>query len=155
MSGLVPIMVSSSLALFSCQDPRPEPAPPTPVNLAVVRSQHVLYDDDYPATTQALSQVDLHAQVTGYITGIYFTEGTHVHKGQKLYAIDERLYQAAYDQAAANVKVAQGNEVQAQQDADRYQYLMQHNAVAKQTLDHAVIALQNAKNEVAAGQQAL
>ena len=155
MSRLVPIMVVSSLALFSCQDPHPAPAPPTPVNLAVVRSQHVLYYDDYPATTQALSQVDLHAQVTGYITGIYFTEGTHVHKGQKLYAIDERLYQAAYDQAAANVKVAQGNEVQAQQDADRYQYLMEHNAVAKQTLDHAVIALQNAKNEVAAGQQAM
>ena len=111
------MVISSSLALFSCQDPHPATVPPTPVNLAAVRSQHVLYYDDYPATTQALSQVDLHAQVTGYITGIYFNEGTHVHKGQKLYAIDERLYQAAYDQTAANVKVAQGNEVQAQQDA--------------------------------------
>lgn len=149
------IVICSILALYSCQDPRPAPASPTPVNLAAVRSQSVLYYDDYPSTTQALSQVDLHAQVTGYITGIYFNEGTHVHKGEKLYAIDERLYQAAYDQAAANVKVAQGNEVQAQQDADRYQYLIEHNAVARQTLDHAVIALQNAKNEVAAGQQAL
>jgi len=149
------MVISSSLAFFSCQDPRPAPAPPTPVNLAAVRSQHVLYYDDYPATTQALSQVDLHAQVTGYITGIYFSEGTHVHKGQKLYAIDERLYQAAYDQAAANVKVAQGNEVQAQQDAGRYEYLNQHNAVAKQVLDHAEIALQNAKNEVLAARQAV
>jgi len=144
-----------SLALFSCQQKPPAPNPPTPVNLSTVSSSSVLYYDNYPATTQALSQVDLHAQVTGYITGIYFTEGTHVHKGQKLYAIDERLYQAAYDQAAANVKVAEGNQVQAQQDADRYQYLIQHNAVAKQTLDHAVIALQNAKNQVAAAEQAL
>jgi membrane fusion protein (multidrug efflux system) len=145
----------NSLALFSCQQKPPAPNPPTPVNLATVKTEGVLYYDNYPATTQALSQVDLHAQVQGYITGIYFTEGTHVHKGQKLYSIDERLYQAAYDQAAANVKVAEGNQVQAQQDADRYQYLIQHNAVAKQTLDHAVIALQNAKNEVAAAQQAL
>lgn len=144
-----------SLALFSCQQKPPAPNPPTPVNLDTVRSSGVLYYDNYPATTQALMQVDLHAQVQGYITGIYFTEGTHVRKGQKLYSIDERLYQAAYDQAAANVKVAEGNQVQAQQDADRYQYLIQHNAVAKQTLDHAVIALQNAKNEVAAAQQAL
>ena len=144
-----------SLALFSCQQKPPAPNPPTPVNLSTVSSKSVLYYDNYPATTQALSQVDLHAQVTGYITAIYFTEGTHVHKGQKLYAIDERLYQAAYDQAAANVKVAEGNQVQAQQDADRYQYLIQHNAVAKQTLDHAVIALQNAKNQVAAAEQAL
>jgi membrane fusion protein (multidrug efflux system) len=120
-----------------------------------VKSQPVLYYDDFPATTQALSQVDLHAQVTGYVTAIPFTEGTHVHKGQKLYEIDERLFKAAYDQAAANVKVAEGNQQQAQQDADRYQYLIQHNAVAKQTLDHAMIALQNAKNETAAAQQAL
>jgi membrane fusion protein (multidrug efflux system) len=155
MSRLVSItVISSSLAWCACQDRPPAPQPPTPVNLIAMKSQPVLYYDDYPATTQALSQVDLHAQVTGYITGIYFNEGTHVSRGQKLYAIDERLYQAAYDQAAANVKVAQGNEVQAQQDADRYQYLIQHNAVAKQTLDHAVIALQNAKNEVAAAQQA-
>jgi len=156
MSRLASILVfSTGLALFSCQQKPPAPNPPTPVNLATVKSQSVLYYDDYPATTQALSSVDLHAQVTGYVTTILFTEGSHVHKGQKLYEIDERLFKAAYDQAAANVKVAEGNQQQAQQDADRYQYLIQHNAVAKQTLDHAIIALQNAKNETAAAQQAL
>jgi len=157
MNRLASILVLiPSLAIFSCQQKPPATTnPPTPVNLATVRSQPVLYYDDFPATTQALSQVDLHAQVTGYVTAILFTEGTHVHKGQKLYEIDERLFKAAYDQAAANVKVAEGNQQQAQQDADRYQYLIQHNAVAKQTLDHAVIALQNAKNETAAAQQAL
>src|ERR1700743_1562475 len=155
MSRLAMTLVTfSGLVFFSCQQKPPAPTPPTPVNLAKVKTQPVLYYDNYPATTQALSQVDLHAQVTGYITGIYFTEGTHVHKGQKLYEIDERLFKASYDQAASNVKVAEGNQVQAQQDADRYQYLIEHNAVAKQTLDHAVIALQNAKNETAAAEQA-
>ncbi len=149
------LVLISGLAFFSCQQKPPAPNPPTPVNLFTVKSEPVLYYDNYPATTQALSQVDLHAQVTGYITGIFFTEGTHVHKGQKLYIIDERLYKAAYDQAEANVKVAQGNQVQAQQDADRYQYLIQHNAVAKQTLDHAVIALQNSKSQTEAAQQAV
>lgn len=156
MSRLALILVLiSGLAFSSCQQKPPAPNPPTPVNLATVKSQPVLYYDNFPATTEALMQVDLHAQVTGYVTGIYFIEGTHVHKGQKLYSIDERLFQASYDQAAANVKVAEGNQTQAQQDADRYQYLIEHNAVAKQTLDHAVIALQNAKNETAAAEQAL
>jgi membrane fusion protein (multidrug efflux system) len=113
----------------------------------------VLFYDKFPSTTEALEQVDLHAEVTGYITGIFFTEGTHVKKGQKLYSIDERLYQSAYDQAKANLQVAQGNTKQAQQDADRYQYLMDHNAIAKQVLDHAVIALQNAKNQEDAANQ--
>lgn len=156
MSRLASILVFvPGLALFSCQEKPPAPNPPTPVNLAAVKSSSVLYYDDYPATTQAMSSVDLHAQVTGYVTAIFFTEGSHVHKGQKLYEIDIRLFKAAYDQAAANVKVAEGNQQQAQQDADRYQYLIQHNAVAKQTLDHAMIALQNAKNETAAAGQAL
>jgi membrane fusion protein (multidrug efflux system) len=154
MSRLASILVLIPALALSCHEKPPAPNPPTPVNLATVRSSSVLYYDDFPATTQALSSVDLHAQVTGYVTAIYFTEGSHVHKGQKLYEIDERLFKAAYDQAAANVKVAEGNQQQAQQDADRYQYLIQHNAVARQTLDHALIALQNAKNETAAAEQA-
>jgi membrane fusion protein (multidrug efflux system) len=149
------LVIISGLAFFSCQQKPPAPTPPTPVNLVTVKLQPVLYYDKYPSTTQALSQVDIRPQVQGYITGIFFTEGTHVHKGQKLYEIDERLYKAAYDQAVANVKVAQGNMEQAKQDADRYQYLNTHNAVAKQVLDHAVIALQNANNEVQAAQQAV
>jgi membrane fusion protein (multidrug efflux system) len=78
-----------------------------------------------------------------------------VKQGQKLYEIDERLYKAAYDQAQANLKVAQGNKTQAQQDADRYRYLIAHNAVAKQVADHAFIALDNANNEVLAAEQAV
>jgi membrane fusion protein (multidrug efflux system) len=157
MSRLASILVfTATLAIFSCQQKPPAtPNPLTPVNLATVKTSAVTYFDDYPATTQALSSVDLHAQVTGYVTAILFTEGAHVRKGQVLYKIDERLFKASYDQAAANVKVAEGNQQQAQQDAERYQYLIQHNAVAKQTLDHANIALENAKNQTAAAQQAL
>lgn len=149
------LVLVSVLAFFSCKEKPPAPTPPTPVNLITVKSQPVYYYDKYPSTTQALSQVDIRPQVQGYITGIYFTEGTHVYKGQKLYEIDQRLYRAAYDQAQANLKVAQGNTLQAKQDADRYQYLNSHNAVAKQVLDHAMIAYQNANNEVQAAEQAV
>jgi membrane fusion protein (multidrug efflux system) len=78
-----------------------------------------------------------------------------VHKGQVLYEIDQRLYQQAVDAAIANLKVQQGNLVQAQQDADRYEYLNSYHAVAKQQYDHAVIALQNAKNQVQASEEAV
>jgi membrane fusion protein (multidrug efflux system) len=143
-----------SILFFSCKQKQPPPNPPVPVNVISVKSQKVYYYDNFPATTEALSQVDLHPQVQGYITGIFFTEGTRVHKGQKLYEIDKTLYQAAYDQAVANVKVAEGNQVQAKQDADRYTYLNSHNAIAKQVLDHAVIALDNAQSQVKAAQEA-
>src|SRR5579871_247220 len=113
--------------LFACGEKPAPPTPPTAVNLITATAQTVLYYDKYPSTTVALSQVNLNAQVTGYITGIYFTEGTHVHKGQKLYSIDERLYQASVDQAKANLRVDSGNLQGVQQDADRYLYLKQYN----------------------------
>ena len=53
----------------------------------------------------------------------------------------------------ANLKVAQNNQEQAQQDNDRYEYLNAQNAVAKQIYDHAVIALKVAKSATAAAEQ--
>ena len=142
-------------AVFSCKQKPPPPTPPVPVNLDTVTAQHVVYYDKYPATTAALSQVTLLPQVQGYITGIFFTEGSLVKKGQELYEIDKRLYQAAVGSAEANLKVIQGNLAQAQQDADRYVYLNNYKAVAKQLYDHAVIALQVAKDSVKAAEEAV
>ena len=156
MNRLASILVLiSALAFFACEHKQTPPTPPVPVNLITVTAQRVLYYDRYPATTIALKQVALNAQVTGYITSINFTEGTHVHKGQLLYKLDERLYQATVDQARANLRVDSGNLKQQQQDADRYIYLAKHNAVATQLVDHQLIALQNAKDSVEAAQQAL
>src|SRR5580658_11321507 len=106
----------SGVGFFSCKPKTTPPTPPVPVNLMTVTAQRVLYYDKYPATTVALNQVTLNAQVTGYITRINFTEGTHVRKGQLLYELDERLYQAAVEQARANLRVDSGNLLQVQQD---------------------------------------
>jgi membrane fusion protein (multidrug efflux system) len=156
MNRLASILVLiSALALFSCEHKQTPPTPPVPVNLMTAKATTVLYYDKYPATTIALKQVGLYAQVTGYITAINFTEGTHVRKGQVLYTLDTRLYQASVDQARANLRVDSGNLKQQQQDADRYVYLAKHNAVATQLVDHQLIALQNAKDSIIAAQQAL
>jgi RND family efflux transporter MFP subunit len=149
------LLLIACLLFASCNKKHTPPVPPTPVNAFTVKAQTVLYYDRYPANIVALSQVDLRGLVQGYITGIFFTEGSHIHKGQKLYEIDQQLYEASYNQAKANVQVAEGNLKQAQQDADRYVYLNSQDAIAKQTLDHAVITLQNAKNTVTGAQQAL
>src|ERR1017187_993158 len=145
-------IIIMSLVFYSCKEKQQAPPAKVPVNLYRVALQHVYYYDQYPATTEALSQVNLVPQVQGNITGIFFTEGTHVKKGQKLYEIDQRLYTDAYNQAVANLKVSQGTQAQAQQDADRYVYLNQYHAVAKQLYDHAIITLDNAKNATKASE---
>jgi membrane fusion protein (multidrug efflux system) len=140
------IAILSSLVLFSCKPKQPQPPPPVPVNLFTVAARPVVYYDRYTATTVALSQVNLLPEVQGYITGIFFKEGMYVRKGQKLYEIDRRIIEANYNTADANLKVAEGNLKQARQDADRYEYLYNNKAVAKQLYDHAVITLENSQN---------
>ena len=134
------------LLLSSCKQKQAPPPMPIPVNLFTVKAQPVVYYDRYTSTTVALYQVNLLSQVQGYITGIFFKEGSHVRKGDKLYEIDRRIYESNYNAAADNLKVAEGNLKQAQQDADRYEYLNNNQAVAKQVYDHAIITLENAKN---------
>src|SRR5580692_3582069 len=109
MSRLALILVLIGALGFSSCKPKPTPpTPPTPLNLMTATTQRVYYYDKYPSTTVALSQVSLTAQVTGYVTAINFQEGSHVHKGQLLYQLDQRLYEAAVDQARANLRVDSG-----------------------------------------------
>lgn len=145
-----------SLVMFSCGEKKTlPPTPPTPVNVYTVKSEDVEYFDNYPANTVPLSQVDIHSQVQGYITAIFFKEGSRVSKGQKLYDIDKRLYQQAYDAANANLRVAKGTELQNKQDNDRYIYLDKENAVAKQLVDHAKITYENSKNQTQSAEESL
>lgn len=155
-TGSAIIVLIASMYLLSCGSGTKKPAiPPVPVNLYTATMQTAVYYDVYPGNIVALSQVELRTQVQGYITGIYFKEGEHVAKGQKLYEIDRSKYQASYEQAQSNIKVAEANVDQAQKDFERYNYLNQHDAVAKQTLDHAKTTLQNAKSQVLAAKQDL
>lgn len=145
----------SCLILGACKKKQPPVSTEVPVNLMKVKKQSVLYYDKYPSTTAALSQVNLLPQVQGAVTGIFFTEGSHVTKGQKLYEIDTRIYQNNYDAAVANLRVAQSTLKQSQQDADRYEYLNKYNAVAKQLYDHAMITLESSKSQVKAATEAV
>ena len=153
------IIVTVTALLYSCggsKQAAPNPANmPVPVNVFEAHPEKAVYYDKFPGTVTALMQVDMHPEVEGYVTGIFFKEGDHVTKGQKLYTIDDSKYQASYNSAQANVKVAASNLEQAQKDADRYIYLNEHDAVAKQILDHAMTALQNAKDQLTAAKQDL
>lgn len=157
-SGIGTLFIGS-IFLLSCGTSKEKKGNPAdaavPVNLYQAQYQKALYYDTYPGTVTALSQVDIRPEVEGYITGIYFKEGDHVKKGQKLYEIDRSKYEASYQQSVSAVRVAQSNLDQAQKDADRYIYLNQHDAVAKQTLDHAMTTLQNAKNQLADARQGM
>ena len=139
-----------AMQLTSCSggNKGPQTPPPTAVNVYTVEKGDATFFDTYPATITALNQVDIKPQVAGNITGVFFKDGDHVRKGQKLYTIDQQQYQGAYQQSIANMNVSKANLAKAQQDADRYQELAKNDAIAKQTLDHAMADLESAKRQV-------
>jgi RND family efflux transporter MFP subunit len=148
-----------TILFFSCASKKkddPMKVPPSPaVSAEIVQKGKAVYYDEYPATVAALNQNDLRAQVTGYITGIYFKDGQRVQQGQKLYDIDKQQYQASLDQAVANLNVTKANLARAQQDADRYADLLKQDAVARQLYDHAMADLETAKMQMEAAKSSV
>ena len=132
------------------QQQQPTAPPAVPVSLVAVSTADAVYYDEYPGTVTALNEIELRPQVTGFITGIHFKDGSRVRKGQLLYSIDAQLYNANYDQAVANLNVQQANLSRAQKDADRYHELEKNDAVAKQLVDNADAALEVAKRQAEA-----
>jgi membrane fusion protein (multidrug efflux system) len=132
-------------------------APPaaTPVSVYTVTEEEVVTVDTYPGVVVALNEVELRAEVGGYVTGIFVQDGQKVTKGQKLYEIDRTNYLAAYNSANANLQVAKANHLKAKKDAERYTNLAQQEAVAKQRVDYAITDMVNAASQVAVAEAAL
>ena len=144
-------IIAGVFLLSSCGDKKAQQVPTTPpvyVSIEEVQATDAAYHDEYPATVTALDVVELRPQVSGFITGVHFKDGSRVRKGQLLYSIDTQLYEANYDQAVANLSVQEANLVKAQKDANRYHELAKNDAVAKQLVDNADAALEVAKKQV-------
>ncbi len=103
------------------------------------RDTPIVYD--YTGFVKAHQEMELRAQVTGQITGKFFKGGDTVTAGQVLYSIDQRTYLADVlnaQAALANARAAQAN---ASVNAERYIKLYEQGAVSKQTMDDAVMQM--------------
>jgi membrane fusion protein (multidrug efflux system) len=152
------ILLSAPLLLLAAcnkQAKKPAALPPTPVNVVAAHIGNAVYYDQYQGTVVAINTTELRSEVAGFITGIFFSDGDVVPKGKELYEIDRRKYEAAYQQATANLQSANANLVKAQKDIDRYNMLLQNDAVARQTVDQAQADYETSKGQVAVAKAAV
>lgn len=143
--------IAALLVLGACGNKNqqaPQGPPPVAVVVQKVQTSVAVYYDEYPAIVQALNEVELRAQVNGYITAMHFKEGDRVRKGQKLYSIDPQASEASYQQALANLSVQETNLIRAQKDVARYRELEKKDAIAKQQVDYAEATYQSAQKMV-------
>ncbi|MDD2877649.1 MAG: efflux RND transporter periplasmic adaptor subunit [Acidiphilium sp.] len=111
--------------------------PPPAVSVVVVKDQPVYQEQTYIGRIQATRIVNLVPRITGYLEQRLFHQGGDVKKGQLLYVIEPGPYQAAFDQANANVAAAQATLDNAKITLARAQNLLHTPAGQRSTLDDA------------------
>jgi membrane fusion protein (multidrug efflux system) len=132
--------------------PQQGPPPAIPVHVHEVKAEPVRALDTYPGTIVPLVEVELRAEVNGYITGIFVKDGQTVKKGQNLYEVDRSRYAATYRQLEAQVQIAKANLERVSKDVERYTRLSEQDAIAKQRVDYANADKQTAASQVAAAE---
>jgi len=130
-SQLIPTLIAGALALSSaCQQRIANAfAPPPPPNVTVAHPviRPVTRYVEYSGTLGGLS-VDIRARVPGYLEKQNYQGGALVKKGDSLFIIDKRGYQAAYDKAQAQVLADEAAAKAAEQDAQLAEELASRNA---------------------------
>jgi membrane fusion protein (multidrug efflux system) len=129
----------ASAVLSGCKsEAHPQSAPPPEVSIIEVRPGPVTVFDEYVAQTQAPDTIEIRAQVTGLLERQAFPDGARVKKGDLLYVIDQRPFEAQAAQAKAGLAQAEANLVNAKQNLARNARLSAEKAVSQQDYDTAV-----------------
>jgi RND family efflux transporter MFP subunit len=134
---------------------RPVPASVPKVVVATPEQRAVLEYEDLPGRIDAVEDVEVKARVNGYLDTVEFKEGTEVKKGDLLFTIDPREYQAEVESATASLQQAQAKLTQAQSDYERAKQLSKSTVIAKQELENQGTAVLEAAAGVRFAQAAL
>lgn len=134
---------------------RPPAPPPAGVEVTPVTSQPLRQWDDFTGRLEAIQSVEVRPRVGGYIDVAALPEGAHVHKGQLLFQIDPRPFQAEVDRAAAQLLKARADAALARADAARASRLIAEQAIAQGEFDRLDAAAKAAEADVAAAVAAL
>jgi len=152
-SSILALLPMAWLVFLGCQSQNAAPSPPPPeVEVTSVVQKDVPIYGEWVATLDGYVNAQIQPQVTGYIIKQSYKEGSFVRKGQILFQIDPRPFQAVLDQAKAQLAQAQAQLGKTQLDVDRDTPLAKERAIAQSQLDNDVQANLAAKAAVKAAE---
>jgi RND family efflux transporter MFP subunit len=136
------IVLPGVLLFFAgCQGEKAASAPPPPdVQVTSVVQQNVPIYDEWVGSLDGYDNAQIQPQVTGYIVAQTYREGSPVRKGQVLFEIDPRPFQAVLDQAKAQLAQSQAQLGKTKLDVDRDTPLAKERAIAQSQLDNDIQA---------------
>lgn len=148
-------LASVFLGVAGCKKkPAQQPQGPLPVNVITAVEKEVTEWDEFTGRIEAVESVEIRPRVSGYITEIHFKAGAVVQKGDLLFVIDPRPYQADLDRALANVEQAQAQMKLAEIDFKRTEELRKKSVVSPEEFDQKAAMLQQTEASVRSAQAA-
>ena len=140
----------AGLVCLSCgKKPAAPPGPSLPVEVATVTQKDVPITQEWIGTLDGFVNADIRPQVTGYVLRQVYIEGSFLHRGDVLFEIDPRQFQAALDQAKGFLAQNEAALGKAKLDVARFTPLVAERAISQQELDNAVAAERQAQANVA------
>jgi RND family efflux transporter MFP subunit len=159
-SAAVVLAITAALSMTGCggnaaaQAAQAAP-PPAQVDVAQVVARKVTEFDEFTGRFEAVERVEIRPRVSGYIASVNFAEGSEVKKGDILFVIDQRPYEADYKHAKAQLDQARSQSQLAKSERERATKLLQAHAISQEEYDTRVAGLQQADANVEAAQAAL
>jgi RND family efflux transporter MFP subunit len=142
-------------SLVGCKAAPPAAPPPPAVTVAPVLERDVAEWDEFSGRLQAVDQVEIRPRVSGYIRRLTFQEGREVRKGEVLFEIDPRPYQADLDRAQAQLEQARTAAELAQREVARAEKLVNVQAISREEFDSRTSAQANSAAAVQAAEAAV
>jgi len=144
------------VALTACGPKKQAAAPPPPdVDVVTVQSADVPLYTEWIGTLDGYVNAQIRAQVSGYLMAQDYKEGAQIKKGDLLFHIDPRPFQAALDQAKGQLAQAEAQFDKTELDVERYTPLAKEKAISQEELVDAEHASLVAKAAVASAKAAV
>ena len=123
------------LGLAACGGKPPPAMGPPQVTVATPLVRQITDWDEYTGRLAAVESVEIRARVSGYLQSVHFEDGGLVKRGDLLFVIDPRPYEAALDEARADLSQAKVRLELASNDMDRARRLFASRAISEEELD--------------------
>ncbi|MGB3704886.1 efflux RND transporter periplasmic adaptor subunit [Castellaniella sp.] len=134
---------------------KPSTAPAIQVDVATIQYQAITDWHEYSGRLEAVDRVEIRPLVSGTLTQVHFQDGALVQRGDPLFTIDPRPYQAAVDEAQAQLTAATAQAAYTGADLSRAQRLLAGNAIARRDFEEKRNAAREASARVQAAQATL
>jgi len=131
---IVGVLSLVSLAL-GCAEAPPATPPPPAVTVAAVTEREITDWDEFTGRFEAVDAVEIRPRVSGYIRRVVFEEGSEVRKGEVLFEIDPRPYEAELARAQAQLEQARTGAELAAREVARAQRLVEVQAISREEFD--------------------